>query len=289
MTKKLVVAMSTACLDYYPYYHEIYILPLNIKIGKETYIDGKTITAEQLEDWMLKHPNELARTSPPNPNTIAKFFAKVMDEGYEEVLFISMSSELSKTVLAIKEAIQLFAGRLKIHVFDTKSCSFPEGFMALEAERYFQKGMTMENTLARLRHLRRNNTLMFAVNELNYLVGNGRLSATAGFVANALNIKPIITINSEGQAVVTEKIMSFKRAMYNMTTQLKGYMKKTPGRNYVYLLYTGKPREWFHEFEQLVEERCGLKDLPAFPISPVVSAHSGPNSVGFGIFWDYDC
>ena len=40
------------------------------------------------------------------------------------------------------------------------------------------------------------------------------------------------------------------------------------------------------EFEKIVAERTGLRNLPAYPITPVVSAHTGPNCVGFGMFWE---
>lgn len=286
MSKRLVVAMSTSCLDYHREPHNVRLIRLNIKLGKETFIDGESITAAEFENWLLENPQELPQTSPPSANYLTRFFLKILDEGYKEVLVVAMSSVLSQTGAYIREIMPVFAGKLKIHVFDSKSGTVPEGFMALEADRCFRAGWSMEKTVARLQHLRNNNTLMFAVRDLNYLINNGRLSPTAGFIANMLNIKPIIQVNQQGQAVVAEKIMNFGRAMNTMVTRLGEYRQSGGKRQYIYLLYTGTPREWFFEFEEMVAKKYNLRNLPAYPISPVISAHVGPNSVGFGIFWD---
>lgn len=286
MKKRLVVAMSTACLDYYKEPHNVRTLRLNIRMDESLFVDGETLNAAEFEDWLIQHPRTMARTSPPSPSALNRFFLKIADEGYTEVLVVAMSSALSQTYTHIKEAAALFAGKLKIHLFDTKTGAFTEGFIALEADRCFRAGLTTEKTIARLQHLRQTNTLMFAVSDLSYLINNGRLSQTTGFIANALNIKPIIQVTPKGEAVVAEKIISFSRAMHNMSNQLGQYMKSGGKKQYIYLLYTGTPREWFREFEGIIAKKHGLKNLPVYPISPVVSAHSGPNSVGFGIFWD---
>lgn len=285
MTKKMVVAMSTSCLDYCREPHNIRLVRLNIKLGKDKFIDGQDITAAQFEDWLLEHPNELAQTSPPSSNYLGRFFLQLLDEGYQEVLVVAMSSVLSQTGNMIRELIPVFAGKLTIHVFESCSATFPEGYMALEAERCLRAGMSIEQTMSRLHHLRTHNTLMFAVHDLNYLINNGRLSSAAGFIANMFNIKPIIQVTPRGEAVVAERIMSFSRAMNNMVGQLGQYRKKG-GKQHVYLLYTGAPRELFYEFEAMVAKKHNLRNLPAYPISPVISAHVGPNAVGFGIFWD---
>ncbi|ULJ59452.1 DegV family protein [Wielerella bovis] len=285
MSKKLVVAMSTSGLDYYPDTHNIRILRLNITVGTETFIDGETLKADSFEDWLLKNPTGVVKTSPPLDSMLTRFFMKIADDGYDEVLVITMSSVLSKTYEYVKQLIPVFADKLRIHVFDSKTGTFAEGLMALEAEQCFNKGMDMESTIMRLRKMRQNNTVMFAVSDLRYLINNGRLSQTAGFFANMLSIKPIIQVTPNGEAIVAEKIMSFNRAMSSLSNHLERYLKQ--GTNHrVYLLYTGSKRENFFEFERIVAENNRLKHLPAYPITPVVSAHAGPNCVGFGIFWE---
>lgn len=284
-TKKLVVAMSTSCLDYYARPHNVRILPLNIHIGKDTFIDGQTITAGEFEDWLLDNVGVPVKTSPPVPTFMNRFFMQLIDEGYQEILFITMSSQLSKTYHYVQEILPTFANKLKIHVFDTRTGTFAEGYMALEADRCLRSGMTIEQTIAHLHTLRRNNVVMFGVHDLSYLINNNRLSAAAGFVANMLNIKPIIQVSQTGEAVVGERIMLWNRTMSGLAKNMEDYLSR--GRNHKpYLLYTGRKHEIFNEFEKIVAERTGLRNLPAYPITPVVSAHTGPNCVGFGMFWE---
>ena len=284
MSKKLVVAMSTSSLDYYPKTHNVRLLRLNIHIGKETFIDGETMRAEQFEDWLLEHPNETVKTSPPIINVMTRFFLKIADEGYDEVLLITMSSLLSRTYEYLKELLPIFADQLNIYLFDSKSAAFAEGYLALSADQCFCKGWSMEQTITYLEKLRKNNVLFFGINDLSYLVHNGRLSQRASFIANMFNVKPLIQINSQGEAIIMEKILSAPRLMNTMSNHLEHYMQMS--KNYkVYLLYTGRKGEAFREFEHIVATRNNLNSLPSYPLTPVVSANTGPNCFGFGIFW----
>ncbi len=142
--KRIVVAMSTSGLDYHPDAHGVRILRLNVRMDSDTFIDGETIDCEAFQRWLLMNPNKLASTSPPSALITRKFFISLMDEGFTEVLFIAMSSALSKTCEHVRNIIPLLDKQMKIHVFDTKSGTFTEGLMALEAEKCFAKGWSMK-------------------------------------------------------------------------------------------------------------------------------------------------
>lgn len=179
--------------------------------------------------------------------------------------------------------IPVFEGKLKIHLIDSQSGTFAEGYMALQAEKCLNRGMSIAQTqtLKQIELLKQHNTVVFGVGNLSYLK-NGRLSAPAGMVANLLNLKPLIQVSNDGKAEVAERIISTRRAIIAMSDQLKTYTAKS--KYMIYMMYSGSP-EMRHEFAELVAERNGLRDLPTYPISPVVAAHVGPYAVGFGVFW----
>lgn len=280
MSKKLVVAMSTSCLDHYPHPHNVRILRLHIQMGGRRFIDGHNLKTRDFQQWMLAHPGKLAKTSPPTRLEMTKFFLNIMDEGYEEVLFVGMSEALSKTCANVRELVPLFRNKMHIEVFDSKTGTFTEGLLALEADRCFRQGWSMSQTVARLYYLRQDCQVFFGVSDLSYLLYNGRLSKMSGFIANLLRLKPIILVNRKGETEVADRIMTTVRAMRCLSDRVARYTQDE--RYSVFTLYSGSV-ELHREMEDILAARNSLQGLPAYPISPVVAAHIGPYAFGVGI------
>lgn len=283
MSKRVAVAaMSTSGLDYYPHPHNVHILRLKVILGGQTFIDDpKRFSNDQFVRWVRENEVLLPKTSPPSRLEITKFFLNFIDEGYDEVIFIAMSSMLSKTYKQVIDSIPLLQGKIQVHPFDTKSGTFTEGWMALEAERLLAQGWDTKKVLARLEVIRDNSHVFFGVDDLTYMVRNGRLSSASQFVASLLRIKPLIKVDTDGRAVVAERVFTTHRATVAMSNYVQDIMAKG-GRYNVFTLYSGH-LDLHRNMQMVLAERNGLKNLPAYPIGPVVSAHAGVSAYGVGI------
>ncbi len=281
MSKAVVVAMSTSGLDYYPFEHDIRILRLKVILGENTYIDSpEFINNDRFVEWVNQNPDKLPKSSPPSRLELIKFFLALQDEGYEDILFIAMSSALSKTYQQVIDMIPLLQGKVRVHVFNSRTGTFTEGLMALEADKCLKQGMTIEQTLERLEEMRRDCHVLFGVNDLTYLVKNGRLSFASQFVANLFKIKPLIQVDREGRAVVADKIMTINRSIIALSDRVR---EITATRDYyVFTLYSGDMKI-HQDFVNVLADRNNLSGLPAYPISPVVTAHAGISAFGVGL------
>ncbi len=281
MSKAVVVAMSTSGLDYYPFEHDIRILRLKVILGENTYIDSpEFINNDRFVEWVNQNPDKLPKSSPPSRLELIKFFLALQDEGYEDILFIAMSSALSKTYQQVIDMIPLLQGKVRVHVFNSRTGTFTEGLMALEADKCLKQGMTIEQTLERLEEMRRDCHVLFGVNDLTYLVKNGRLSFASQFVANLFKIKPLIQVDREGRAVVADKIMTINRSIIALSDRVR---EITATRDYyVFTLYSGDMKI-HQDFVDVLADRNNLSGLPAYPISPVVTAHAGISAFGVGL------
>ncbi len=281
MSKAVVVAMSTSGLDYYPFEHDIRILRLKVILGDTTYIDSpEFINNDRFVEWVNQNPDKLPKSSPPSRLELIKFFLALQDEGYEDILFIAMSSALSKTYQQVIDMIPLLQGKVRVHVFNSRTGTFTEGLMALEADKCLKQGMTIEQTLERLEEMRRDCHVLFGVNDLTYLVKNGRLSFASQFVANLFKIKPLIQVDREGRAVVADKIMTINRSIIALSDRVR---EITATRDYyVFTLYSGDMKI-HQDFVDVLADRNNLSGLPAYPISPVVTAHAGISAFGVGL------
>ena len=56
-------------------------------------------------------------------------------------------------------------------------------------------------------------TLYGALDTLEYVIRSGRVSRLPGTVGNLLNIKPILTILPNGEAIIKEKVRTRKKAL----------------------------------------------------------------------------
>lgn len=281
MSKTVVVAMSTSGLDYYPFDHDIRILRLKVILGDKTYVDSpEFIDNDRFVSWVRENPDQLPKSAPPSRLEITKFFLGLQDEGFEDILFIAMSSALSKTYQQVIDMIPLLQNKVRVHVFNSRTGTFTEGLMALEADKCLKQGMSVEETLRRLEDMRRDSHVMFGVDDLTYMVKNGRLSFTSHFLANLFKIKPLINVDRDGKAVVAEKIMTTTRTMYAISDRIR---EITATRDYyVFTLYSGN-MELHKQLVDILAERNNLSGLPAYPISPVVTAHAGISGFGVGL------
>ncbi|QMT30937.1 DegV family protein [Alysiella filiformis] len=282
MSRKVAVAaMSTSGLDYYPHPHNIALLRLKLILGGVTYSDDpKRFSNEQFVRWVKENELLLPKTSPPNRLEITKFFLNLADQGYEEVIFIAISSKLSKSYQNVLDCIPLLKDKIKIHPFDSKSGTFTEGWLALEAERLLAQGWDVKKVLTRLEVVRNNSYVFFGVDDLTYLVKNGRLSSASQFLANVLRIKPLIRVEKDGTAVVAERVFTTSRAMQALCHRVKELT--STGKYSVFTLYAGSA-ELHREMQIMLSEQNGLRNLPAYPITPAIASHVGPYSFGVGI------
>lgn len=280
MIKRIVADTSTGGLDFYPHPHNIKIVRINLLIEDNVYRDGIDITANEFYDLLRRRPDLVPKTSQPSVGDMIDFFDNLYNEGITDVFLTTLSSELSGTYNSAHLASLEMKDKMNIEVYDTKTVCFNEGLFALEAEKLLNKGASFEEIRKHLDEFRSKNTIFFAVDTLNYLVKNGRLSGAAAFVGKLLKIKPILQVQDTGKIVAIDKIRTIKKALEGISQKVLDF---TQGREYsAHIIYTGNPSLKQH-FLTTIKEELGLSDLFESPSTPVVGCHVGPDVIGIGI------
>lgn len=276
-----VATTSTGCLDYYDKPHNIDTIRIKILSDGKEYLDGKTMRAEEFYDILRENPEWVPKTSQPSVGEVLEYFESLVESGYDTAFVTTISSALSGTINAIRQAATLIEDKLKVTVYDTKTVCFSEGYFALEADRLFNEGKSIEEVIKHLDFLKDNNTIFFAVDSLVQLVNNGRLTGAKAFLGKLLKIKPILQVQGTGEIVSVEKTRNIKKALSKISDLVKDY---TQGKDYfAHILYTGNPSLKVFFLETLKND-LGLENLEEAPATPVVGAHIGPDVIGIGIF-----
>ncbi|MBA7588752.1 DegV domain-containing protein [subsurface metagenome] len=102
----------------------------------------------------------------------------------------------------------------KIHIVDSKTSSVALGLLVKETAQLIRKGFDLDEIVERLKLAIKNTRIFIAVPTLKYLIRSGRLNKTKGFLGTLLNLKPIMTVNSDGYIVEAAKVIGQKRVIH---------------------------------------------------------------------------
>ena len=275
MKKIAVVADSGIDLPEEYKKENVFILPLKVIRDGVEYLDGVTISPEQVVGDLAEHDY---KTSLAGPGEISDFLTKVRDQGYGQVIAICISSGLSGTY----NAFCLAAGEVKdleIEVIDTLSIGLGAGIHAVAAIDMLASGKNFADTVKLLRSNIAKSKVYFCVGTLEYLIKGGRIGKISGFVGKLLHIKPVITCDFEGIYTTVAKARGKLQGLNNIidliVNNFKGYAH----------IYIGIAQTRSAEDLKYVKEEIGkrLKNIDALftgTVSPALTVHAGPELIG---------
>ncbi|MBT8130683.1 MAG: DegV family EDD domain-containing protein, partial [Gammaproteobacteria bacterium] len=170
----------------------IYLTPVRVHFGTQSYLDKVTITAEQLYDKLRNEP-ESATTSQPAPGDFRRQF-KFLKSHYDELVSVHVSARASGTFQAADTVARSLDGADKIHVLDSATASIGQGLLVIDAAEAAQAGMTGTQILQRFEKMRGLTRTFCVLRDLSYGVRGGRVPARVQKVADKLHLTPVLRI-----------------------------------------------------------------------------------------------
>lgn len=278
---RIVISTSSSGLDNLNINNKIDLIRLRLIVNNVEFIDGKNITNERLQNLMTGPLCSAVRTQPAPAHEVEKLFTSLYQQGYKEVFVTTLSSKLSESYNIIKEVADSFLDRMDIVIYDCKELNMCEGMLALEAEHMMNEGQSMSQIVQRLDQLRAHHKMLFVVDDLSFLIRNKKLSATSGFFASLLKIKPVLQVTDDGEVIAVNKVRKLERALDHIVEALADSIKRSD--TFAYILTTGCSNLDQH-FVALIKQRTGVKSIPVLPVSNISLANQGPTGVGLCVF-----
>ncbi len=178
----------------------ITVVPLWVRFGDQELRDGVDITTAQFWERLLTPGSAFPSTAAPAPGVFRDTFEAAFTAGADAVVCPLIGSKLSGTLQSATLAASMLPNR-EIHIIDTGTTSMGTGMAAILATELAATGSSAaavaEGVRARLPDL----DLFVAVDTLEYLRRNGRLSAARAAIGSVLSVKPIITVR-DGEVVL---------------------------------------------------------------------------------------
>ncbi len=277
MSKVAVLVCSNSGLDYLEYPKDITILRSVIHFGDETYDDYVGMDAKTFYKRITDHPDDIPKTSYVPIGKMIEYFETLENQGYDEALVITISSNLSGLFEAVKQAAKEV--KIKVTAFDSTTLAYPETYMALEAHRLAEEGKSVAEILPVIEYIRDHQHMYFAVDTLLYLVKNGRLSKLQGTLGTMLQLKPMLTISTEGKVETVEKIRTTKKAHQRV---LEKYIEETKDKQVITFISHAHADGYAKWFKDEVKKVFPERDVVITYLTPVVGAHTGPKALGLG-------
>ncbi|MBN2503757.1 MAG: DegV family protein [Bacilli bacterium] len=278
MSRIGVAVCGNSGMDYLVHDKEIRIFRSLLLIGTEEYEDFVEINADDFYARITKNPDLDIKTAQTSTGKIHEMYQEMVEAGYDELIVITISQHLSGTYQNAILAAKMMEST-PIHVFDSRSLSYVEAFMAATAKKMADEGKNASEILERMEWIRDHNHIYVTVDTLKYLVKNGRLSNAAGFFGTLLKLKPLLEVSKEGKVVTVEKIRTTAKAREAM---LKKFYAEIAGKKVeALLIYTNNMADLFDMQEEL-EQHDEISEVKLIPLTPVVGCHAGPGTMGLG-------
>ncbi len=252
----------------------IEFLPLKIIYKTDQFLDRVNINPE---DVYKRFKEEVPTTSMPGPGEIKEKFIRLKEEGFTHILAVHISSGLSSTPDISKMVGQQMED-LTVEVVDSRLLSIGLGRLVLYAKNLIDEGnLDFNNIVEKTREKIADIDLHFIVKTLKYLKEGGRIGKVKGTIGELLNIKPIISIDDDGQYYTVDKARSRQSSINKLYKIAK--KKITKGICCVDVMHADAGEE-AKELLNRLQELKNVKETVLGEISPAMVVHAGPGLIG---------
>lgn len=155
--------------------------------------------------------DELPHTSMPSPADFGELYSRLALEGYTHVISMHIASAQSGTYNAARLASQ--SSPLEIAVIDTCCNTIGQFLFVRRIAQLRDKGYTFAQLVDTAHKLVGKTSVVFMLDTLRCLVKGGRTGRAVGLAASLLNIKPMLTVEADGEVNMWGKVRSPKKAI----------------------------------------------------------------------------
>lgn len=260
----------------------IFVLSMPVIIDNESYFEGDNFTQKDLYN-SLKQYREVS-SSQPSPGAILDMWDSIFLEGYEEIVYIPMSSGLSGTFGNAMQLSLEYEGR--VQVVDNHRISVTLKESVLDAKYLAARGHCAKQIKEELERTAYNSSIYVAVDSLEQLKKGGRITPMVAALGSALNIKPVLTIQGEKLDAYTKgrgMRQCEKKMIEAVQTDLqKRFQNYGAGKISIGAAGTVEP-ERAEAWRKALQDAFAGIEVSYTPLSCSIASHVGIGALGVGI------
>ena len=237
-------------------------------------------TPENIEAFYeyLDTCDELPTTSQPSPVEFADLYTKLALEGYTHVISRHISGKMSGTADVARMAAQ--SAPLHVEVIDTHILTLALWLYVRRIAQMRNAGACFAELLREARALQGKVSICFMIDTLKNLVKGGRTGKATGLAASVLSIKPLLTVDADGEVTTMCMTRTMRKAIPKLVCIAKELGEKF-GELEICFAHVRQP-EGLALLKAAFEE-SGLKyrEVATRQTGPVITTHVALGCVGF--------
>ncbi len=160
------------------------------------------------------------KSSCPSPEQYMKAYEGEAEHVYIVTLSEKLSGSYNSAVLGKKLYEEEHSDGKQIYVFNSRSASIGETLIGLKVKELEEAGRGFEEVVKETERYIDSMDTYFVLESLETLRKNGRLSNLKAFVANTLNIKPVMGATKEGTICQLSQARGVNRALEKMVSTM---------------------------------------------------------------------
>ncbi|MGX7109168.1 DegV family protein [Facklamia miroungae] len=288
MVKTAIIVDSTAYLN-----QEIATLPNVFQVDLSIiFDDGKTFKDmanidEQAQFYKyMEQSKQLPKSSQPHPGEYYKLMDEIVEQGFQSVIAIHLSSSISGTYAMAKSILSEYQDRIEGHAVDSKSsCIVIEGLTRI-ALKGLEDQKSIQEIVTEITWQANHTQVYFMVEDLDNLVKGGRLNPRLATLGQLLKIRPVLHFNEEGGIVLFEKIRTNKKVYARWIQLIQEAMATYPQGVHVMMTHADTIEE-ASMVASLIKSELGISCIHTNSIGPVIGTHTGKDCIGLAIIPNY--
>lgn len=259
----------------------VFVIPMPVMIEGKEYLEGVNLFHEEFYQYLMD--NRELSTSQPTPGSVLAAWDRALSEGFDELVYIPMSSGLSSSCQTALMLAEDYDG--KVQVVDNHRISITQRNSVLDALYLAQNGLSATEIKARLEQAAYDSLVYVGVETLDFLKRGGRVTAAGAAIGTVLNIKPLLIIKGE-KLDAYAKVRGTKHCQKREIEAMVDYANQLRQEGCAFrvgvagsFLRKGEDQEWF----EMVKESFPGEEVFYDRLTFSVSCHVGPGAFGMGI------
>lgn len=247
---------------------------------------GKTMPFSEFYDRISKGAEPT--TAQVNAQQYMDFFEPILKEG-KDILHFTLSGGISGSVnsanIAKTQLEEKYPDR-KVIVIDSLAASSGFGMLVDAALDKQEEGLSLEENAAWAEENKNRLHHWFFSTDLTSFIRGGRISKVSGFVGQALNICPLMNVNSEGKLIPRNKYRGKKQVIREMVKRMEEHAQGGLSYNGKCFMSCSACEEDARKVADIIEEKFPNLNgkVVINSIGTVIGSHTGPGTVAL-FFW----
>lgn len=252
--------------------HGVHVVPLQVVVGDTAYPEGSPEVTPQAVAAALRERRAVS-TSRPAPAVLAELYARLAEEGADEIVSVHVSSQVSGTFESAQAAARQVD--VPVHCVNTAQIGPGTGFAVESAAAVLAAGGSAAEAAEAARLRSTACTALLYVDTLEYLRRGGRVGGAAALLGGALAVKPLLGI-SDGVVVPVARVRTAVKAIARLEAlAVEAAEEREVEVAVAHLDAAERAADLVHRLQAQLGERL-VGEVRCREIGAVLGAHVGP-------------